>query len=153
MHGRVKSVEREKEQQKSDAQRQEDLSKVRAYHEVAGKVLAMKRQQLFEPGALPLTSHLLLLNPEFHVLWSYRRQTIDALAAKAEDPAAEMQELAKTELKLTLVRQKSQAKVAHLSYLLALCGDFLVRTRCNATPSRTRRGSSASGSLIADWET
>lgn len=104
MHGRVKSVEREKEQQKTDAQRQEELSKVRMYHEVAGKVLEMKRQQLYEPSALPLTSHLLLLNPEFHVVWSYRRQAIDALAAKAQDPPAEMQEMAKTELKLTLVR-------------------------------------------------
>ncbi|KAE8961955.1 hypothetical protein PR003_g28619 [Phytophthora rubi] len=102
MHGRVKSVEREKEHQKTDAQRQEELSKVRMYHEVAGKVLELKRQQLYEPSALPLTSHLLLLNPEFHVVWSYRRQAIDALAAKAQDPAAEMQEMAKTELKLTL---------------------------------------------------
>ncbi|ETM53679.1 hypothetical protein L914_02868, partial [Phytophthora nicotianae] len=78
MHGRVKSVEREKEQQKTDEQRQEELSKVRMYHEVAGKVLDMKRQQLYEPSVLPLTSHLLLLNPEFHVVWSYRRQAIDA---------------------------------------------------------------------------
>ncbi|ETN14692.1 hypothetical protein PPTG_22180 [Phytophthora nicotianae INRA-310] len=67
MHGRVKSVEREKEKQKTDEQRQEELSKVRMYHEVAGKVLDMKRQQLYEPSVLPLTSHLLLLNPEFHV--------------------------------------------------------------------------------------
>lgn len=103
MHGRVKSVEREKEQQKTDAQRQEELSKVRMYHEVASKVLEMKRQQLHEPSVLPLTSHLLLLNPEFHVVWSYRRQAIDALAQKAEHPATEMQEMAKTELKLTLV--------------------------------------------------
>ncbi|KAL4145767.1 hypothetical protein PRNP1_011643 [Phytophthora ramorum] len=102
MHGRVKSVEREKEQQKTDAQRQEELAKVRMYHEVAGKVLAMKRQQLHEPSALPLTSHLLLLNPEFHVVWSYRRQVIDALAKRAQDPAAERHEMAKTELKLTL---------------------------------------------------
>ncbi|KAG7386909.1 hypothetical protein PHYPSEUDO_015114 [Phytophthora pseudosyringae] len=102
MHGRVKSVEREKEQQKTDAQRQEELSKVRMYHEVAGKVLEMKRQQLFEPSVLPLTSHLLLLNPEFHVVWSYRRQAIDALAQKAENPETEMQEMARTELKLTL---------------------------------------------------
>ncbi|KAE9317007.1 hypothetical protein PF008_g18860 [Phytophthora fragariae] len=102
MHGRVKSVQREKEHQKTDAQRQEELSKVRMYHEVAGKVLELKRQQLYEPSALPLTSHLLLLNPEFHVVWNYRRQAIDALAAKAQDPAAEMQEMAKTELKLTL---------------------------------------------------
>ncbi|KAF1795045.1 hypothetical protein JG687_00009759 [Phytophthora cactorum] len=102
MHGRVKSVEREKEQQKTDAERQEELSKVRMYHEVAGKVLDMKRQQLYEPSVLPLTSHLLLLNPEFHVVWSYRRQTIDALAQKAENTEAEMLEMAKTELKLTL---------------------------------------------------
>ncbi|KAF4036878.1 Protein prenyltransferase alpha subunit repeat-containing protein [Phytophthora infestans] len=102
MHGRVKSVEREKEQHKTDAQRQEELSKVRMYHEVAGKVLDMKRQQLYEPSVLPLTSHLLLLNPEFHVVWSYRRQAIDALAQKAENPEAEMLTMAKTELKLTL---------------------------------------------------
>ncbi|ETI54114.1 hypothetical protein F443_03032 [Phytophthora nicotianae P1569] len=102
MHGRVKSVEREKEQQKTDEQRQEELSKVRMYHEVAGKVLDMKRQQLYEPSVLPLTSHLLLLNPEFHVVWSYRRQAIDALAQKAENPEAEMLDMAKTELKLTL---------------------------------------------------
>ncbi|POM58791.1 Geranylgeranyl transferase type-2 subunit alpha [Phytophthora palmivora] len=102
MHGRVKSVEREKEQQKTDEQRQEELSKVRMYHEVATKVLEMKRQQVYEPSVLPLTSHLLLLNPEFHVVWSYRRLAIDALAQKAENPEAEMQEMAKTELKLTL---------------------------------------------------
>ncbi|KAL3664352.1 hypothetical protein V7S43_010676 [Phytophthora oleae] len=102
MHGRVKSVEREKEQQKTDAQRQEELSKVRMYHEVAGKVLEMKRQQIYEPSVLPLTSHLLLLNPEFHVVWSYRRQVIDALVQKAENPEAEQQEIAQTELKLTL---------------------------------------------------
>ncbi|KAL7685612.1 putative geranylgeranyl transferase type-2 subunit alpha [Plasmopara halstedii] len=102
MHGRVKSIEREKEQQKTDEQRQEELSKVRMYHEVAGKVLDLKRQQFFEPSVLPLTSHLLLLNPEFHMVWNYRRQTIDALATKSADPAAEWQELAKTELKLTL---------------------------------------------------
>lgn len=102
MHGRVKSVEREKEQQKTDAQRQEELSKVRMYHEVAGKVLEMKRQQVYEPSVLPLTSHLLLLNPEFHVVWSYRRQVIDALVQKADNPEEEQQELAQTELKLTL---------------------------------------------------
>jgi geranylgeranyl transferase type-2 subunit alpha len=102
MHGRVKSVEREKEQQKTDAQRQEELAKVRMYHEVAGKVLQLKRQQTFEPSVLPLTSHLLLLNPEFHVVWSFRRQAIAALAQKAADPDAEMKELAKAELKLTL---------------------------------------------------
>ncbi|KAK1942645.1 Geranylgeranyl transferase type-2 subunit alpha [Phytophthora citrophthora] len=102
MHGRVKSVEREKEQQKTDEQRQEELSKVRMYHEVAGKVLEMKHQKLYEPSVLPLTSHLLLLNPEFHVVWSYRRQVIDALVQKAEDPETEQQELAQTELKLTL---------------------------------------------------
>ncbi|KAF4148567.1 hypothetical protein GN958_ATG00795 [Phytophthora infestans] len=85
MHGRIKSVEREKEQHKTDAQHQEELSNVRMYHEVAGKVLDMKRQQLYEPSVLPLTSHLLLLNPEFHVVSSYRRQAIDALAQKAEN--------------------------------------------------------------------
>ncbi|GMF28653.1 unnamed protein product [Phytophthora fragariaefolia] len=102
MHGRVKSVEREKEQQKTDAQRQEELSKLRMYHEVAEKVLELHRQRLYEPSALPLSSHLLLLNPEFHVVWSFRRLAIDALAARAQDPAVEMQEMAKTELKLTL---------------------------------------------------
>ncbi|EEY67236.1 geranylgeranyl transferase type-2 subunit alpha, putative [Phytophthora infestans T30-4] len=102
MHGRIKSVEREKEQHKTDAQHQEELSKVRMYHEVAGKVLDMKRQQLYEPSVLPLTSHLLLLNPEFHVVSSYRRQAIDTLAQKAENPEAEMLTMAKTELRLTL---------------------------------------------------
>ncbi|RLN88262.1 hypothetical protein BBJ28_00008930 [Nothophytophthora sp. Chile5] len=105
MHGRVKSVEREKEEKKTDEERREDLAKVRMYHEVAGKVLALKKQKLYEPHVLPLTSHLLLLNPEFHMVWSYRREVIDALAARADDPATEMQEIAQTELKLTLVRQ------------------------------------------------
>lgn len=104
MHGRVKSVEREKEQRKTDEERQEDLRKVRMYHEVAGKILALKKQGLREAHVLPLTSHLLLLNPEFHMVWSYRREIIDAISAGAQDPQAELQELAKTELKLTLVR-------------------------------------------------
>ena len=103
MHGRVKSVEREKEQHKTDEQRQEELSKVQLYHEVAGKVLDMKRQKFYEPSALPLTSHLLLLNPEFHLIWSYRRQIIEALAQKSENPVMEMQKIATIELKLTLV--------------------------------------------------
>ncbi|RMX68366.1 hypothetical protein KXD40_008696 [Peronospora effusa] len=102
MHGRVKSVEREKEQHKTDEQRQEELSKVRMYHEVAGKVLLMKKQELYEPSALPLTSHLLLLNPEFHIIWSYRRQIIEALAKKSKNPVTEMQKMANIELKLTL---------------------------------------------------
>lgn len=104
MHGRVKSVEREKEQRKTDEERQEDLRKVRMYHEVAGKILALKKQGLREAHVLPLTSHLLLLNPEFHMVWSYRREIIDAISASAQDPQAELQELAKTELKLTFVR-------------------------------------------------
>ncbi|RLN88960.1 hypothetical protein BBJ28_00007812 [Nothophytophthora sp. Chile5] len=107
MHGRVKSVEREKEEKKTDEERREDLAKVRMYHEVAGKVLALKKQKLYEPHVLPLTSHLLLLNPEFHMVWSYRREVIDALATKADDPTTEMQEIAKTELKLTLRNPKS----------------------------------------------
>ncbi|CAH0478248.1 unnamed protein product [Peronospora belbahrii] len=102
MHGRVKSVEREKQQHKTDEQRQEELSKVCMYHEVAEKVLEMKKQQCYEPSVLPLTSHLLLLNPEFHTIWNYRRQVIDALSEKAENPVAQMQEMAKTELKLTM---------------------------------------------------
>ncbi|KAF1336809.1 Geranylgeranyl transferase type-2 subunit alpha, partial [Globisporangium splendens] len=102
MHGRVKSVEREREQQKTDEQRHEELAKVRMYHEVAGKILALKQQQLYEAHVLPLTSHLLLLNPEFHMVWSYRREIIDAISARAQDKDAELEELAKTELKLTL---------------------------------------------------
>uniref|UniRef100_A0AAV1TCT5 Geranylgeranyl transferase type-2 subunit alpha n=1 Tax=Peronospora matthiolae TaxID=2874970 RepID=A0AAV1TCT5_9STRA len=102
MHGRVKSIEREHEQQKTIEQRQEEVSKVRMYHDVASKVLEMKRQQLYEPSVLPLTSHLLLLNPEFHMLWSYRRQVITALAKKADNCASKMQEMAKRELEMTL---------------------------------------------------
>ncbi|KAF4316505.1 hypothetical protein BBO99_00008660 [Phytophthora kernoviae] len=102
MHGRVKSVEREKEENKTDEDRREELSKVRMYHDVAGKVLAMKKQKIYEPHVLPLTSHLLLLNPEFHVVWSYRREVLNVLIAKAKDSPTEKQELAKTELKLTL---------------------------------------------------
>ncbi|KAG7386458.1 hypothetical protein PHYBOEH_008684 [Phytophthora boehmeriae] len=98
MHGRVKSVEREKEEKKTDEDRREELSKVRMYHDVAGKVLAMKKQKIHEPHVLPLTSHLLLLNPEFHVVWSYRREVLNALLTQDADK----QELAKTELKLTL---------------------------------------------------
>lgn len=117
MHGRVKSVEREKEQQKTDEQRQEELRKVRTYREVTGKVLAMKAQRLREAHVLPLTSHLLLLNPDFHMIWSYRREVIDAVAAKAENPKAELAEIAKTELKLTFVRaqllQQTREKSAH----------------------------------------
>lgn len=104
MHGRVKSVEREKEERKTDEERHEELRKVRMYHEVTGKVLAMKQQRQLEPHVLPLTSHLLLLNPDFHMLWSYRRDVIDAVAAKATDPKAELADIAKTELKLTFVR-------------------------------------------------
>jgi hypothetical protein len=104
MHGRVKSVEREKEERKTDEERHEELRKVRMYHEVTGKVLAMKQQRQLEPHVLPLTSHLLLLNPDFHMLWSYRRDIIDAVAAKAADPKTELADIAKTELKLTFVR-------------------------------------------------
>ena len=104
MHGRVKSIERKNEQQKTDEQRQEEVSRVRMYHEVASKVLAMKRQQLYEHSALPLTSHLLLLNPEFHMLWSYRRQVITALVQETDQAASKLREMAETELKMTLVR-------------------------------------------------
>lgn len=101
----VKSVEREKEEKRTDDERREMLTKVRMYHEVAGKVLALKAQRVLEATILPLTSHLLLLNPEFHIVWSYRREIIDALLAKhkeaGESAAADVAELAKTELKLT----------------------------------------------------
>ncbi|CAI5714103.1 unnamed protein product [Hyaloperonospora brassicae] len=102
MHGRVKSIERKNEQLKTDEQRQEEVSRVRMYHEVASKVLAMKRQQRYEPSVLPLTSHLLLLNPEFHMLWSYRREVITALAQETDRAASKLRELADTELKMTL---------------------------------------------------
>lgn len=118
MHGRVKSVEREKEQQKTDAERQEDLRRVRTYHEVTGKVLAMKQQRVLEPHVLPLTSHLLLLNPDFHLLWNYRRDVIDAITAGATEPTAELQEIAKTELKLTFVRLVELGKTT-------VCGEVL----------------------------
>jgi geranylgeranyl transferase type-2 subunit alpha len=72
------------------------------YHEVAGKILALKQQKLYEAHVLPLTSHLLLLNPEFHMVWGYRREIIDAISARAQDSQVELKELAKTELKLTL---------------------------------------------------
>ncbi|TYZ61894.1 hypothetical protein PybrP1_006470 [[Pythium] brassicae (nom. inval.)] len=102
MHGRVKSEEREKEQRKTDDERQEDLRKVRLYHEVAGKILALKKAGAREPHVLPLTSHLLLLNPEFHMVWSFRRELIEAVSAAAADPQEELAALAQTELKLTL---------------------------------------------------
>lgn len=104
MHGRVKSEEREKEQRKTDSERQEDLRKVRLYHEVAGKILALKKAGAREAHVLPLTSHLLLLNPEFHMVWSFRRELIDAASAAAADPQEELAALAKSELKLTMVR-------------------------------------------------
>lgn len=68
---------------------------MRLYHEAASKVLDMKRQQLYEPRFLLLTSHLLLLNPEFHVDWSNHYQAIDSLAQNAENPEAEMLVMAK----------------------------------------------------------
>lgn len=106
MHGRVKSVEREKEDKKTDDERHAELTKVRMYHDVAGKVLAWKAEKRYEPQMLTLTSHLLLLNPEFHMVWSYRREILTAMGAtKREDtPSAEVQDAAKTELRLTFVR-------------------------------------------------
>ncbi|KAF1788377.1 Geranylgeranyl transferase type-2 subunit alpha [Phytophthora cactorum] len=130
MHGRVKSVEREKEQQKTDAERQEELSKVRMYHEVAGKVLDMKRQQLYEPS--PPTA----AQPEFHVVWSYRRQTIDALAQKAENTEAEMLEMAKTELKLTLTSGTFTAGTT-----VDMCANWLACPKRSNWPSRRRKSS------------
>ncbi|KAJ0391372.1 hypothetical protein ATCC90586_007932 [Pythium insidiosum] len=106
MHGRVKSVEREKEERKTDDDRREELTKVRMYHEVAGKVLALKAQRVLEAHILPLTSHLLLLNPEFHIVWGYRREILTALLERhtqgaTDGDAISPEELAKTELKLT----------------------------------------------------
>ncbi|DBA04898.1 TPA: hypothetical protein N0F65_006900 [Lagenidium giganteum] len=101
MHGRVKSAEREKEEKKSDDDRREELTKVRMYHEVVGKVLALKKERVLAAHVLPLTSHLLLLNPEFHIIWGYRRETVDALIEQAGDKEHELQNLGKTELKLT----------------------------------------------------
>lgn len=98
MHGRVKSEQRDKEQRKTDEQRQEELQKVKTFHEVVGKVLALKKQQARDRSVLPLTAHLLLLNPDFHVLWSYRREVFDALTQTDELK----KEFAADELKLTL---------------------------------------------------
>uniref|UniRef100_M4C4N4 Geranylgeranyl transferase type-2 subunit alpha n=1 Tax=Hyaloperonospora arabidopsidis (strain Emoy2) TaxID=559515 RepID=M4C4N4_HYAAE len=125
MHGRVKSIQLEHEQQKTIEQRQEEVSKVRMYHEVASKVLEMKRQQLYEPSVLPLTSHLLLLNPEFHMLWSYRRQVITALAKKANNFASKMQELAKIELEMTLRKWIIDQGLGDLKKEIGLCDKLL----------------------------
>ena len=152
MHGRVKSIQREHEQQKTIEQRQEEVSKVRMYHEVASKVLEMKRQQLYEPSVLPLTSHLLLLNPEFHMLWSYRRQVITALAKKAGNSASKMQELAKIELEMTLVRDVFWNVARMLHYETKIDTYSCKRTHCNGIPNPTRLGFSESGLSTKDWE-
>ncbi|TMW61269.1 hypothetical protein Poli38472_013732 [Pythium oligandrum] len=105
MHGRVKSVEREQEAKKTDEDRREELTKVRMYHEVADKVLALRAQRVLAAHLLPLTSHVLLLNPEFHVIWGYRREILlsllDKHAQSATEEAMTPEEIAKTELKLT----------------------------------------------------
>jgi hypothetical protein len=115
MHGRVKSVEREKEATRTDDERREMLSKVRMYHEVAGKVLSLRAQRVREAHLLPLTSHLLLLNPEFHIVWAYRREIIDELLGKEGEGDTSAAEIAKTELKLTLVRRTGHNLLGLLS--------------------------------------
>lgn len=105
MHGRVKSVEREKEERRTDDERREALTKIRMYHEVSQKVLRLKQDHVLESHILPLTSHLLLLNPEFHMIWSYRREIITDLLEKhkagVEGVTMTPQEIATTELRLT----------------------------------------------------
>lgn len=94
-------MEREKELAKTDNDHKEELTKVRMYQEVIGKVLALKNEGVLEAHILPLTSHVLLLNPEFQMVWGYRRQIWDHLLQTAENAQDQLVEMAKTELKLT----------------------------------------------------
>ncbi|OQR99034.1 geranylgeranyl transferase type-2 subunit alpha [Achlya hypogyna] len=67
---------------------------VTKYKEVSGQVMALKRAGQMDRTALQLSAYVVALNPEFWIVWGYRRAIIVALVAtdgsvKAELAAAE----------------------------------------------------------------
>ncbi|KDO32778.1 hypothetical protein SPRG_02476 [Saprolegnia parasitica CBS 223.65] len=55
---------------------------VAKYKEVSAQVMALKNAQQFDAASLQLSAYVVALNPEFWIVWAFRRATIEHLIAK-----------------------------------------------------------------------
>ncbi|ETV89624.1 hypothetical protein H257_00832 [Aphanomyces astaci] len=72
---------------------------VRKYKEVSSQVMALKKAQQFDDHALRLSAVVVVLNPEFWIVWAFRR---DVLRHLLEADGSRKSELGEAECKLTM---------------------------------------------------
>ncbi|ETW08421.1 hypothetical protein H310_01004 [Aphanomyces invadans] len=72
---------------------------VRKYKEVSAQVMVLKKAQQFDDHGLKLSALVVVLNPEFWIVWAFRRDTIRHLL-RTDD--SRKKELAEAECKLTM---------------------------------------------------
>ena len=76
--------------------------KIDLYEDMMAQIQKMKREEIYDqPTVLLVTSQMIQLNPDFQMLWNYRRQTIEFQIA--QDPVV-TPTLVQNELSLTKVR-------------------------------------------------
>ncbi|EQC32479.1 hypothetical protein SDRG_09806 [Saprolegnia diclina VS20] len=71
---------------------------VAKYKEVSAQVMALKKARQFDVASLQLSAYVVALNPEFWIVWAYRRATIEHLIAA---DASAKQALGEAECALT----------------------------------------------------
>ncbi|KAF0689893.1 Aste57867_18689 [Aphanomyces stellatus] len=72
---------------------------VKQYKEVSSQVMAMKKDRQFDDHALKLSALVVVLNPEFWIIWAFRRDAILHLLRADE---SRKKELGDAEVKLTM---------------------------------------------------
>ncbi|CAK4694017.1 hypothetical protein LEN26_013352 [Aphanomyces euteiches] len=72
---------------------------VKQYKEISSQVMALKSAKQFDKHALKLSGLLVVLNPEFWIIWAFRR---DAILHLVESDSSLKQELGEAEAKVTM---------------------------------------------------
>ena len=75
MHG-IRKSKVPKSQEELDAA----VRKTQQFKTVVGKIMNMRRDRVVDDHSLQLTQQMLRLNPDFELLWTYRRETLDVVS-------------------------------------------------------------------------